>query len=79
MQASFLSFLLEKGKDFYISEAVHVRESLLTTSVESSNIDFRYPLKKLSKNFCSYNKFPLFWNGVYTSENVQAFFWSLGQ
>jgi hypothetical protein len=59
-QASFLSFLLEKGKDFDISEAVHVRESLLTTSVESSNIDFRYLLKKFSKNFCSCNKFPLF-------------------
>jgi hypothetical protein len=59
-QASFLSFLLEKGKDFVISEAVRVRESLLTTSVESSNIDFRYPLKKFSKNFCSYSKFPLF-------------------
>jgi hypothetical protein len=69
------------GQDFDISEAVRVRESLLTTSVKSSNIDFHYPLKKLPRKFCPYNQFSffLFWIAVYTIDAMKAFSRSLGQ
>jgi hypothetical protein len=43
-EMSWLYFLLEKGQESDLSKTAHVRGSLLTTSMERSNIDFRYTL-----------------------------------